>query len=89
MNLTRAEIMIDPWSDDRNASRDTRERQDTTRVDAGSHRVLAAPVFSDMEHSAVDQRSAHPESFPASEDDPLSVLAMAGRLVDRGASYPS
>ena len=86
MNLTRAEIMIDPWSDDRNASRDTRERQDTTRANPGSHRVLSAPVFSDMKHSAVGKPSAHPESFPTCEDDPLTVLAMAGRLVDRGAS---
>lgn len=87
MNLTPAEVTIDPWSDGRSASRETREMQDTIRVNAGSHRPPAGPRSSELDDSPMDKLSSSLECFPNRENDALCVLAYAGRLVDRGVDY--
>lgn len=88
MNLTLADVMIDPWSDGRSASRESRETQDTLRLHPRPHLPIPAQSLSDAECSPVEEQFSNLEAFPHCEDDPLSVLAYAGRLVDRGAGYP-
>lgn len=93
MNLTLAEVMIDPWSDGRSASREKREKretaQDRLRLHASPHQPLRGPSLSDAERSPMEKHSSNHPSFPDCDDDPLSVLAYAGRLVDGGADYPA
>ena len=82
INLTIAELMRDPWSDGRSASRET---QDMLRRQPGPHRPLPAQPFPDAERKPNEWKGSNHESFPTCEDA-LSVLALAGRLVD-GAGY--
>ena len=87
MNLTSVEMMIDPWSEGRGVSREKRDTPDTIRVTPGSKRSRATPASSEMEYSPMKTPSSNLASFTSRENDPLCVLAYAGRLVDGGADY--
>lgn len=83
MNLTLADVMIDQWSDGRGGSRET---QDPSRSHHRPYLPNPAQPLSDAERSRVEKHYSKHDSFPDCQDDPLSVLAYAGRLVDRGAT---
>ena len=80
LNLTLADVMGDSWADQRSGLRET---QVLPRLHSRPHRPNPAQSVSDMECSSVEPDDLSYPSFSA-KDDPLSVLAYAGRLIDQG-----
>lgn len=81
MNLTVAEVMIDQGKDERSGSR---EMQDPIRLHPHSHLPNPTHSVSRMESLPVERNYSNYEAF-LRDDDPLAVLAYAGRLVEGGS----
>jgi hypothetical protein len=81
LSSSSSDLMIDQWFDGRSGSRGN---PDPLRLHHRPDLPLPALPLS-TERSPVDKENANQIPFPGGQDDPLSVLAYAGRLVDRAA----
>ena len=84
MNLTLPDVTMDQWADGRTASRET---HDMLRLHPRPHLPNSTQLLSDANCLPVAQETSHHQSPPGCDENPLSVLAYAGRLVDRGAGH--